>query len=738
MNKADITDFIVNVAILLIFEVIYDFYWIKYRETKKTLMQYASGIVFGTIGIFLCIENIGWYSDLYIDAKTVLLCLIGLFFGFKPTLTAIIMIITYIIFADTPQPFYNIIATLISATTGLFFYKFDEKWIHKHYLKTLTLVAFISHILIFALLPTILDDNIIETMIYASFTILGIFPLATILLGRLMVTNSSQWNTKDKLIQLEEKFNSVALCSDDCFWEMDEFGKVIYVSDNVTKILGYQKNELLGQRPYILIDNIETKNLLLSFALNQNIDKNTIFDNNVVLKHKDNIPVHCNARGLKRFDRLGKLIGYTGIIHNASEQYYQHELLRRNQMQLREQLKKYEDNNKQLQENLNTISSEKQQLIKDKEKAQNSDNIKRVYLANISHEIRTPVNAIAGFLDLILDSSTAESEKNKFGAIIKNRCEELTALLDDILDMEKLEEGLLTINNEIGNIKDMFNELYDFYKSRNLYVDKKNIILSQNVNIDQYIIKTDFGRLKQVLSNLIDNAFNYTINGKINFSCNLYNEGKQLIFAISDTGIGIPKDSIDTLFNRYQINENPISKSDGSGLGLAISKGIVELMGGKIWVESQVNVGSTFFFTIPYNIAQQSSLVDQNYDWKNKNLLIISKDRFSAIYLSEKLIKTNIKYKVISLERSSNITILENYNENIDIIVVDSKLSKSDYSSKISDFINKHNQVPIIALCENEKFKSYNFDNVSYFGYILKPFDGSQINNTISLAFNNQ
>ena len=219
-----------------------------------------------------------------------------------------------------------------------------------------------------------------------------------------MITDATRWDLKNQLQYTEEKFNKVALCSDDCFWELDNHGHVIYVSDSVTKLLGYSPQEIVTQKPYLFISDIESKNNLLEFALNENPDVNAIFDREMVLQHKDGAQIHCQARGIKRFDRFGKLAGYVGIIHNTNEQYMQRELMRRNQLQLREQNKQYEALNAELKLNNEKINIINQDLTNTKTKLEKAEKSKKSFIANISSEIRTPLATINEYLDNVSGS----------------------------------------------------------------------------------------------------------------------------------------------------------------------------------------------------------------------------------------------------------------------------------------------------------------------------------------------
>ena len=717
MTKGDITDFIINVGILLIFRSIYDFYWIKYRETYKRLMQYATGIVVGAVCVMLMIENIGWYggSSIYIDAKTVLLPLAGLFLGTRTTLTATLVVAGFAVYRylDPSMQFYNVepdasygilifdlYSILVSSICGILFNKHYHQWVSQYNIKTLIKLAVSVHLLVFVLTPVIIPkDTVLINMVMLSPTMLILFPTSTVLLGRLMITDATRWDLKNQLQYTEEKFNKVALCSDDCFWELDNHGHVIYVSDSVTKLLGYSPQEIITQRPYLFISDIESKNILLEFALNNN-DENAIFDREMVLQHKDGAQIHCQARGIKRFDRFGNLAGYVGIIHNTNEQYMQRELMRRNQLQLREQNKQYEILNAELKQNNDKINTINQDLIATKNKLEKAEQSKKTFISNVSSEIRTPLAAINEYLDKVSGSFSKVENNTEFVPMLKLQCDDIMLLLDEFSDLEKIEDGTFTLTETAGDIGYLFNEICEYYKLRSLYLNNKRIEFIHRLNIrgEKQAVKTDFGKVRQVLKNLINNACRYTDEGEIRFCCSLTNNDTEILFEVSDTGKGIDEESLNSIFSRfYQAPVN--SRGYGSSLGLPVSKAIVEKLGGTIHAESKIGEGARFYFTIPYKKALQLS-VDEMFKWKGKNAVVISKDRFLSVYLTNILMKTDIHYKVYTMERDRT---LDTPDDKCicDVVIVDTRLEQSEYAAQVEAFLKKHN-APVIFVEQPE------------------------------------
>ncbi len=245
-----------------------------------------------------------------------------------------------------------------------------------------------------------------------------------------------------------------------------------------------------------------------------------------------------------------------------------------------------------------------QELILAKEKAEESDKLKSAFLANMSHEIRTPMNGIIGFANLLQEAESKE-ELNEFIDIIIKNGEHLLNLINDIIDLSKIEAGILKISKQSFALNGLTDEIYKNFLM-NPHVKERNLELSyiNGVKDPNFRIVTDRLRLNQILINLINNACKYTDKGSIEFSYEI--KGKQLHFQIKDTGIGIPYEQQEHLFERFmQVTLNNTPKREGTGLGLAITKTYLKMMGGDIKVRSILNEGSVFSFYLPIEIETE-------------------------------------------------------------------------------------------------------------------------------------
>jgi signal transduction histidine kinase len=237
-----------------------------------------------------------------------------------------------------------------------------------------------------------------------------------------------------------------------------------------------------------------------------------------------------------------------------------------------------------------------EELEKAKNKAEESDRLKSNFLANMSHEIRTPLNAIVGFTSLFDDPNVDAEERKTYQHIIQKNTESLLRLIDDILDLSIIEANQIIMRNIKFSPMNVFLEVYQQF----LPQIKNNIefLLKIDETYKSIVITSDEYRFRQILSNLISNSIKFTESGSIEIG--FYTDSKkQLIFYVKDTGIGISKEDQKVIFNHFTKVEEKTKIFRGVGLGLSICKQLVELLGGKIWVESESGQGSTFFFTLP-------------------------------------------------------------------------------------------------------------------------------------------
>ena len=242
------------------------------------------------------------------------------------------------------------------------------------------------------------------------------------------------------------------------------------------------------------------------------------------------------------------------------------------------------------------------ELIMAKERAEQSDKLKSAFLQNMSHEIRTPLNAICGFTDLLEDPRLSSDEKYKYLEIVKNSGQQLLSIISDIITISSIETKQETLHIKQFDLNQLIKELFSIFKP---HTDKKSINFISKCALPDYqaSIVTDKTKVTQILTNLLSNAIKFTNSGFVEFGYELieFQNNPEIKFFVRDSGIGIKNELCEIIFERFRQADLSISKDyGGTGLGLSISRGFAEMLGGKIWVETEEGKGSTFYITIPY------------------------------------------------------------------------------------------------------------------------------------------
>ena len=473
----------------------------------------------------------------------------------------------------------------------------------------------------------------------------------------------------DQLQISEEKFRQLAENTQDVFWLRDE-DKVIYINSAFNKIWGRDSEEVFIN-PDILTnwvhpDDQDAFNSWLTFDSFEN--QKSYLEQYRIVKPDGEIRWLWSRMFPVRNEK-GKIYRLAGIASDITDQKLVEEA-----------------------------------LIAAREKAMESDQLKSAFLANISHEIRTPMNGIIGFAELLKDDSLSLDNRIQYVNVITKSSEQLLHIIDDIIDISKIEANQLKINTTKVRIIDLLNSLSLFYQNERNHTGKIDIEIKVEVPamLLSTVINTDESRLRQLLMNLISNALKFTEKGYIKFGFNKC-QNDLVEFYVTDTGIGIPADRQIQIFKRFrQLDDSFTRRFGGTGLGLAICEGLVRLLGGQIWVTSEINKGSTFYFTISTGIDSTKSFPSRtennrgpDFDWTGKTILVVEDDEINQEFLIAVLTPTNVE--ILCASTGEEAVSLGTSNAKIDLVLMDIRLPQMNGYEAFEKIREVKPSLPVIA-----------------------------------------
>jgi signal transduction histidine kinase len=406
----------------------------------------------------------------------------------------------------------------------------------------------------------------------------------------------------------------------------------------------------------------------------------------------------------------------------AELQKQNNELLEQ-EAQLKSANEEFETLNEELVENIKKAEEYNEQLAIAKEKAEESDRLKTAFLQNMSHEIRTPMNAICGFSEQLSKTGLSVEKRNSYVSIIQNSSQQLLGIIKDILTISSIETKQEKANISKVCINCVMIDLLAIFKQEAMSRNS-SLVATQALPEQQSEVYTDKTKVTQILTNLLTNAFKFTHQGSIEFGYNLITNQNQsqIEFYVKDTGIGISTKLHEKIFERFRQADNTIQMNyGGTGLGLSISKGFVELLGGKIWVQSEPEKGASFYFSIPYKPAAiDKEVVGSTIRNSNTKTILIAEDEvLNFLLIEEYLIDLDII--LIHAKQGHEAVEICKSNPNIDLILMDIKMPIMDGHTAAKLIKEFKPDLPIIAqsgYALDQEIAKYNgaFDD-----YLTKP-----------------
>ncbi len=443
----------------------------------------------------------------------------------------------------------------------------------------------------------------------------------------------------------------------------DLHGIVIYWNNTAEKMYGWSLAEVIGQNIISLTPTQSTREQATEIM--KKLSEGESWSGEFIVKRKDGSSFPALVTDTPILDANGKLTGIIGISSDITER-------KRAEME----------------------------LIEAKEKAEESDRLKTAFLNNVSHEIRTPMNAIVGFSGFLNDPDLKPNKRQEFTDIIIKSSDHLLAIIDDIMSIASIESGQEKIQKNEININLICDLIKDQFSSK---ANEKNVTLSLIPGLvdDEANIITDATKLTQILTNLIGNALKFTQKGYINYGYKV--KDSHLEFYVEDSGMGIPLNMQEVIFNRFrQIETTATRNFGGSGLGLSISKAYVEMLGGKMWLTSEMGKGSVFYFTIPYKNANPKKLPDipsvkgLDFEFKTTKTVLITEDEDSNFILLEEMLSHSGINMIRAVNGLEAVKLCQS-NPNIDLVLMDIKMPEMDgyeATKRIKEF---KPDLPIIA-----------------------------------------
>lgn len=551
MENSIIIGLLQNIAILLAFTMLYENFWVKNEESKSLGAKILVGFILSGIGLILIFSPWRLGPGLVFDTRTVMISISGLFFGFVPTLITMLVTGTVRFMVGGDGIWMGIATIITSGTIGLLWRYLRPAWRNGRYYLELLAMGLVVHLVMALCVFLLPPEKMINAFKIIAIPLVFLYTPATVLIGLLMLRqyfNAQNSKAMVKLEELERRFLKVLESGNIVSLLLDVDGNVKYCNEYLTQITGYTKEEIINQNWFHKFLPEEFKLHVYQVFSDSVVNKKV--DNNIYnpIKTKSGKLFYISWFNTVFYSENGDIEGVASIGVDVTERIQYEKML--------------EDKNEEYRK-VNI------KLKNAKEKAEVSDRLKSAFLANMSHEIRTPMNGILGFADLLKNPDLPPEKQQQYIQIIEKSGLCMLNLINDIIEISKIETGVIHVHKEQVRISEILDYVYNFFKPE---TDEKGLQFKAVVTVkEDLIVKTDRDKLLSVLINLLKNAVKFTQVGFVELGCHV--EGSHLFCYIKDTGTGIPEEKQTVIFERF-IQADPEDKMarQGAGLGLAISK----------------------------------------------------------------------------------------------------------------------------------------------------------------------
>lgn len=685
------TGLLLNTAVLLSFSMLYDNFWIKYNGKRTLLARILIGSVIGGIGIVLMLNPWTFMPGVVFDTRSVMLGISGLFFGAVPTFVAMIFDVIFRWQMGGDGLWMGMAVIVTSGSIGVIWRKIMPNWRSNKPKLGLIALGIIIHLVMFSLTLLLPQDLASVTRRALVFPIIFIYIPATLLLGMLMIRQYESWlnrRVKDKLLESERRFSAILRSENVLSLMLDKDGKVSFTNESFLKRTGYRFEEIEGV-DFIGFFVEEEKKEALSILKDEiyNGRVNSSYAEHGFLKKNGTI-LFVVWTYVTLQDEHGNISGVSAIGVDISERKRnEQKLLKKNEIIRQKNVALLEINNA---------------LTLAKEKAEESDRLKSAFLANMSHEIRTPMNGILGFADLLKDPEITELESKEYINLIRQSGARMLGIINDLVDISKIESGLIKLNLTEFNLNSQIDYLCAFF---NVEAQLKGIQLTCHKEFQDAFsfIYSDQDKIDAILTNLLKNAVKFSHKGIIEFGYKV--KGGFLEFYVNDEGIGISPEKHKLIFNRFiQVHSSESGHYEGAGLGLSISKAYVKMLGGKIEVHSEPGLGSRFICSIPLVQLKTETFIeaplsaDQSIvQILNKKLKVLVADdnEISLIYLKKMV--APIAREILLATNGKEVITLMHEHPDTDLLLVDVKMPEMNGLEATKIIRGFNNNVIIIA-----------------------------------------